>query len=43
MKFNIERFFVPSSIVLSGLTGLVGFAVPARAATNSLTNPCQVP
>jgi hypothetical protein len=40
MNFNIDRFFVPSSIVLSGLTGLLGFSVPAGAATNSLTNPC---
>jgi hypothetical protein len=39
MNFNIDRFFVPSSIVLSGLAG---FAAPALAATTSLTNPCPL-
>lgn len=40
MNFNIDRFFAPSSIFLGGLTGLVGLAAPALAATTSLTNPC---
>jgi hypothetical protein len=42
MNFNIDRFFVPSSIVLSGLTGLVGFAASALAATTALPNPCPL-
>jgi hypothetical protein len=38
MNFNnIGYFFVPSSVIL---TGLVGFAAPALASTTSLTNPC---
>ncbi len=37
MNFNIDRCFIASSIIV---TGLAGFAVPALAATTSLTNPC---
>jgi hypothetical protein len=43
MNFNkTVRFFIPSSILLSGITGLLGFALPALAATTSLTNPCPL-
>jgi hypothetical protein len=40
MNFNIDRFFVPPSIVLTALTGLTGFSVPVLATTTSMTNPC---
>jgi hypothetical protein len=39
MNFNISRFLARFSIVLGGLTGM---ALPALAATTSLTNPCPL-
>jgi hypothetical protein len=40
MNFNTGRFFGLSGVVLSGIAGLVGLAMPVLAATTSLTNPC---
>jgi hypothetical protein len=37
MSFNI---LTPASILLSGVTGLLGLVAPTLAATPSLTNPC---
>lgn len=40
MNFNISHFFAPCSIVVTSITGLVGFSVPTLATTTSMTNPC---